>query len=382
MPQGGVRLLYLFPEALPLPRARGLQVVRTIHALAEAGIDIELAYAPDSEADPFRSYGLIPPSRLTFARLSRALGWPLQQVRSNSIFMARVARRMRKQPPDAIMVRHLKPAAMLARTFPHIPMLYEAHEVFADTAPAAKRARYAKLEIEVMRAAAAIVTNSRATAARLLERYGKRDNVITIPNGVDWPTTIPVKPWRDAAQHVIYAGSFFGWKGIDDLIAAARSLGGHRVTLIGGEPEQIERLRAQQTSPGAALVFSGRVPHADVMQALGGACIAVLPNRADPDSAFTSPIKLFEYMANGCAVVAADLPALREIIGADDAVWFAPGDVQGLADAIRQLTTNPEHARALGERVREKARGFTWQTRAQRLKSVLEQIALREGARN
>ena len=63
---------------------------------------------------------------------------------------------------------------------------------------------------------------------------------------------------------------------------------------------------------GAAVVFSGRIAPAAVRALLEKSCIAVLPNRADADSAFTSPIKLFEYMAAGCAVVAADLPAAED----------------------------------------------------------------------
>ena len=83
------------------------------------------------------------------------------------------------------------------------------------------------------------------------------------------------------------------------------------------------------------------------MTQLGASCIAVLPNRDDTDSRFTSPIKLFEYMAAGCALVVSDLPSLREVLGQDDAVWTAPGDAASLASAIRALAEDPERARRL-----------------------------------
>ena len=114
--------------------------------------------------------------------------------------------------------------------------------------------------------------------------------------------------------------------------------------------------------------------HGRVGAELARACIAVLPNRADPDSAFTSPIKLFEYMAAGCALVVSDLPSLREVLEQDDAVWTAPGDAAGLANAIRALAGDPERARQLGARVREKARNYTWAARGERLARIVRPL--------
>ena len=97
-----------------------------------------------------------------------------------------------------------------------------------------------------------------------------------------------------------------------------------------------------------------------------------MPNRADADSAFTSPIKLFEYMAAGCAIVASDLPAVREILAGDEAVWVRPGDAHSLAAGLRRLTSDPGLARALSERVRVKARRYTWSQRGIDLAQLLQ----------
>jgi glycosyltransferase involved in cell wall biosynthesis len=110
------------------------------------------------------------------------------------------------------------------------------------------------------------------------------------------------------------------------LIAAAAGLAGCRITLIGGSPQQIAQYRATVPNGGAEVVFAGHLPHAQVAQALGAACIAVLPNRPEPNSLWSSPLKLFEYMAHGCAVVAADLPSLHEVLAETEAVWrWIPG---------------------------------------------------------
>ena len=169
---------------------------------------------------------------------------------------------------------------------------------------------------------------------------------------MDYPSHVPEKDWAHCAERIVYAGSFFGWKGVDDLVAAAQDLPGLHITLLGGDEESIGRLREKMTTGGAELEFPGRVSPQRVAQALEQACIAVLPNRADADSAFTSPIKLFEYMAAGCAIVASDLPAVREILAEDEAVWVRPGDAQSLAAGLRRLAADPGLARALSARVR------------------------------
>lgn len=366
-----MKLLYAFPEPLPLPRARGLQVVQTVRALAGQHMDVDLCYVP-AGGDPFGACDLVRPENVSLVPLSRSLPWPLDGIHSNRFFAARLARRLAAHPVDAIMARHLKLARALVERFPGIPLLYEAHEVFADTAPERRRAHTARRERYVVEHAQAVVANSHATAGRLGERYGLARSIRVIPNGVDFRSRIPDKDWAHCAERIVYAGSFFGWKGVDELVAAARELPGLRISLFGGDEASIRRLREHAPAGGAELEFAGRVSPQRVAQALEQACIAVLPNRADADSAFTSPIKLFEYMAAGCAIVASDLPAVREILAEDEAVWVRPGDVQSLAAGLRRLAADADLARALSARVRAKARRYTWTQRAIDLTQVLQ----------
>jgi glycosyltransferase involved in cell wall biosynthesis len=368
-----VKLLYAFPEPLPLDRARGIQAVCTVRALAEQGIRVILAHVP-AGTDPFGAYAVPRPAGVELAPISYGLSWPLGRIHSNRIFNARLARGLDRRGVGAILARHLKPARFLQDRFPRLPLVYEAHEVFADTVAPSRRSKMARLEGLVVERAAALVANSRATARRLSELYRTAAPPQVIPNGVDYPPTVPDRDWTRARELVIYSGSFFRWKGVEDLVAAAGRLPGFRIRLLGGDEVGVARLRALVDPGGAQLEFAGRIPHERVAGELQRACIAVLPNRADPDSVFTSPIKLFEYMAAGCALVASDLPALREVLGQDDALWVAPGDAAGLANAIRALAEDPERARRLGARVREKARSYTWAVRGERLARIVRPL--------
>ena len=371
-----MQLIYAFPEPLPLERARGLQAVNTVAALARAGAQVRLAFAPvagpGGPVDPFAHYGVPCPLGVELIPVARSLPWPLSGVHSNRLFFANLRRRLGGLlDQELLLVRHLKLAARIAGSLPQARFVYEAHEVFGDTAASAKRAANRALEGSIMRAAGMIVANSAATAMRLQALYGARGAIEVVPNGVDRPASLPAKHWDEAAQRIVYAGSFFPWKGVSELVSAAGQLAGCKITLLGGDGPRIAELKSQCAPSGAAVEFAGRLTHAQVMSRLGEACVAVLPNRDDTDSAFTSPIKLFEYMATGCAIVASDLPALREILRHDEAVWVKPGDPSSLAHGIRSLAADPQLARILGERVRARSVDYTWSARGTRLMAIL-----------
>ena len=376
-----MRMLYAFPEPFPLDRARGVQVAHSVCALAAEGNSVHFAYVPaEGTHEPFSAYGLTQPDTVALAPLSRGLGRPLP-LRSNRLFSFRLGRWLKNacrngKCPRCIIVRHVKLAHELLRKFPGIPLIYEAHEVFAETAPARTREKLHRLESTVLHGAAVVSANSGETARKLINRYHLIRKIFVIPNGVELPQSLPPKPWREAHLHVIYTGSFFKWKGVRDLVDAGQWLPGFRITLVGGEHRQIEELRGHVAAGGAEIAFSGHLPHRRTMAALAGSCIAVLPNRNDPDSAFTSPLKLFEYMASGCAVVASDLQPIREIADENDVIWVKPGAPRALAEAIRKLAAEPETARQMGERLRLKARNYTWGARAKKqveaIRSVLD----------
>lgn len=371
-----MRLLYAFPEPLPLPRARGVQVANAVCSLSAAGVSVALAFVPVEGESPLAPAGMCEACDVHLVPLSR--GWPaplkflppFSRWHSVRFFATRLAAVIKAQKPDVLYVRHLKLAVRLLGHSGHVPLVYEAHEVFADTTAPDRRAEVERMEARVIRGANAIVCNSNATADRLVTLYGQPSKLLVLPNAVTPPAQLPEKPWAESQKHVIYAGSFFGWKGVADLVTAARSLDGFNIALIGGDASRLS-VPDKFSTAGAQVRVLPRLPQSEVMDMLSASCIAVLPNRPDTDSAFTSPIKLFEYMAAGCAIVAADLPSIREILLPDEAEWFRSGDAASLAQALRRLAADPARARSMGERVKQKSADYTWSVRAGRLKAFL-----------
>jgi glycosyltransferase involved in cell wall biosynthesis len=124
------------------------------------------------------------------------------------------------------------------------------------------------------------------------------------------------------------------------------------------------------------------VAPADVAGKLVSADILALPNPASAISNHaTSPLKLFEYMAAGRAIVASDLPSIREVLNHDtNALLVAPGDPAALAAAIRRLATDAALRGRLGAAARSAVLDYSWSRRAERLEQLFTQVLSARGA--
>ena len=144
------------------------------------------------------------------------------------------------------------------------------------------------------------------------------------------------------------------------------------------------RVRGLAASLGIAarVTFAGMVSPREVAAHLAAADILVLPNvETTISSDYSSPLKLFEYLAARRAVVASDLPAFGEVVAHErDALLVAPGDPGALAAALQRLAGDPDLAARLAAQAVERARGFSWDVRAATIGRVIEEVGPR-GAR-
>jgi glycosyltransferase involved in cell wall biosynthesis len=248
-----------------------------------------------------------------------------------------------------------------------------------------KLARLARREALVWRRADGYVTITEGLASELRERLGSRADVAVVPDGVrlpsEGPGTVARSARQDAPPVVAYSGHLYAWKGVDILLDAIARLPGVRGLVIGGherEPD-LARVRALADALGIAdrVQFTGLVPPSQVAGLLRAADVLVLPNPASAISTrFTSPLKLFEYMAAGRPIVATDLPALREVLrDGQTAVLVTPGDASALAAGIERVVTDARLAERLATAARAAVDDYTWDRRAERLERLLAGLA-------
>jgi glycosyltransferase involved in cell wall biosynthesis len=398
---GVVRVLYLADIRFPLERANGIQSMQTCHALAARGHEISLVVRPDTRdppRDPFAFYGLprVPGLRIEVAPVSG----PDASRRAGYLTFAlgRAAGRSRQ---DVIVTRDLGVASILLRLPAALraPVIYEAHGIAADVAAAlpglltgapvaspVKLRRLARRDERVWRSADGYVTITAALARELERRFGKRrGRSAVVADGVRVEGAEALAHRTQSADSaetftIGYAGHLYPWKGVDFVVEAVAALKDARALIVGGHEKEpdLARLKAFaiQLDCASRVTFTGLVPPMEVAARLRECDVLTLPNPASAISnTFTSPLKLFEYMASGRPIVASDLPSIREVLTHEaNALLVTPGDPQALVAGIDRLRTDPALGAALARQAREDVRAFTWERRAERLEALLEQV--------
>ena len=151
-----------------------------------------------------------------------------------------------------------------------------------------------------------------------------------------------------------------------------RGMAGHPETpaafTVVGEGPAKQGLQALASSLGVAdrVRFTGLVPHAEVPATVAGFDIALQPRVVD----YASPLKIFDYMAAGRAIVAPDQPNIREILAHDrTALLFDPVRPGAMWEAIARLLADPALRTRLGMAARAdlEARDYTWRGNAARI---------------
>jgi glycosyltransferase involved in cell wall biosynthesis len=386
-----VTVLYFADTRFPIERANGAQTMATCRALAERGHDVTLVVRPDtasSPRDPFAFYGTTRPARMTIRTIGGAPGTHLRRLR----FLVEAAAAARGST-GVIVTRDLGLAAFLLRApLPgRMRLVYESHGIAdvvsgempallgrPDLAPrASKLRRLARREELVWRRAAAYVTITRALADDLRARFGDRPDVHVVPDGGPAPIDAPAP--RASGRRVVvgYAGHLYPWKGVDVLVQALATLPDVEGLIIGGHAAERDLARVQALAAALGLsdrvTFTGQLPPRDVAGRLADASILVLPNTPSAISErYTSPLKLFEYLAMGRPIVASDLPAIREVLTHEQTALLVPaGDAAALAAAIGRLADDRVLAGRLASNAAALAPHYSWEARAERLESAL-----------
>jgi glycosyltransferase involved in cell wall biosynthesis len=361
-----LKIAIIYPETLPSDKARTVTVVKTAASLGEIA-EVTLI-CEDSTAgidDICSHYGV--QKSFSLVKLKKELLF----LRSNKLFNFNLLKHLHKNSYDAIYVRHLKTAESLLKN--GFDVIFEVHEIFADSAPEAKKESVMRAESFVYKNAAGIVFISQTLKDEFEVRFGKYRSVV-LPLALNGRVEGADKKEFLAINEVYYIGSFQAWKGVDTLIESAKYLkSGAKIKLVGSGAEEV-KLREMADEMGVAdkVDFVGRLTHSEVKELLASKTrICVLPNKNSAFDKFTSPLKLFEYMASFNAVIASDIPSIKEIIGGV-ALEFKAGDAEDLGAKLNYLLENPTDAKTFAQAAYNKIAELEPAKRSQELLNFLK----------
>jgi glycosyltransferase involved in cell wall biosynthesis len=264
---------------------------------------------------------------------------------------------------------HLKAADALGLRHHSLPVVFEAHEIFADTYPEtdARHRRLLDLERRVYARAHGVVAISSYLAESLQNRFGVRVPLRVQHDGIDEAMLLDLASPPDARE-LIYTGSLQPWKGVPVAVEAMRLLPEFHLTVIGGESPALDLLR--RNAPDN-VTFLGQMTRAALRPFLQKASIGLMPNLLEPRSALsTFPLKLLEYSAAGKGIVASRIPAFDQL---DLGGWVdlvPSGKTESLAEAVRARTQRGIDRGA----AQSWARQFLWKSQGVALKQFLESL--------
>lgn len=230
-------------------------------------------------------------------------------------------------------------------------------------------------------AASVILPVTAALADEVIRQGASSARFAVIPNGINPEIFVPISSELAKASLGLsskpvlgFVGYVRDWHGLDrivSLMAERPALSMTNLLIVGDGPARSELLRqAEQLGIGDRLHFTGIVERGALPEIISAFDVALQPEV----TAYASPLKLFEYMALGRAIVAPARSNILEVLeDGVDGVLFPPGDNWALADALERLIVDPELRIRLGTAAARKIVAFdmTWRGNARRVVSII-----------
>ncbi len=232
-------------------------------------------------------------------------------------------------------------------------------------------------------AATALLAVSEEVAAHLSGHDAARGRVHVVPNGVDPRRFAPPRENEPRTQRPFtagYVGTLRPWHGVEDLVAAFAALrrsipgAGARLVIVGDGPlRPAVEAAVKEHSLRGCVEMCGAVAPAQVPGLLEAMDVAVAPY-PPVEPFYFCPLKIFEYMAAGKAIIAADIGGLgRLVVHGTTGLLYPPGDRAALARAMARCAGDPPLRARLGEAARRVAiRDHTWHSVIGRILSLAD----------
>lgn len=370
-----MRMFLIFHGRFPSEKAASLFAAKSAEAFADAGLDVTLL-APRRKgrtgADPYSYYGTKKNYEIAYLPTLDLFGMPVLErlafYASFAAFSISVFFHILRRSKRGDVAYSNETLPLLGSTLAGAPGIYEMHD-FPESG-----FWYYRLLFRRVRGA---IVHNRWKLERVMRELGApAEKLLFEPNAVDLGEfDMPIA--KDEAREklglpkdrriAVYTGHLYGWKGADTLAAAAEKLPDDVMTyFVGGTAHDVADFSARFGSGRA--VFVGHRNHSEIPLWQKAADVLVIPNTAKERISryYTSPMKLFEYMASGRPIVASRIESIEEIVGEEDVFFSAPDDPHDLGIAI-MLALDDNVSSEKVKNCMKKVKEHTWLLRARRI---------------
>lgn len=368
-----MHIIYIANVRFPTEKAHGIQIAKMIEAFIENGLSVELIVPKrrnEITVHPTVFYNLridATDPRLVISRvwvptlcLSSRLGFFL----SSLVFGVTSVFAVRKKK-GIIYSIDCDSFSFFAIPFLRRPYFFEIHSNKKNTF----------FQRHLFHSISGVIAINKNVKSALLKAFPNLlDKVIVHPNGVDQrfyrEERTPLSLQRPA---LVYTGSFQDWKGLDTVLAAAKIVPQCMFYLVGGVEHDLRKGGYQGPIP-TNVVLAGKREYKEMPHWTTSADMLVLTGtkRDNYSYHYTSPMKLFEYMASGKPIVASRTPAIEQIVTERDVFFYESDHPEALAETIQRVLENPDEAVQRAEHTLQKVKNFTWDRRAKKIIAFIQ----------
>lgn len=368
------KILYVANARIPTEKAHGAQIIKMCEAFVNAWYEVDLAIPSRFNkilGNPFEFYGV--EKNFSIKKIFSLDLLPYEKFLGKVSFYAQVlsfaffARRYaKKSGADFIYCRDNILLTALLKSGKKV--VFEAH-VFPEKTESS--------QIELWKECHKIITITAGLKNLFAENGIDEKKVLIAPDGADlkYFSISETKEYcrkkfglPEDKKIVLYTGHLYKWKGIDTLLESAKLLKEYLFVFVGGTEKDVEIFKVK-TERMENILALGYHPHGEIPYFQKAADILVLPNTAKEkiSSVYTSPLKLFEYMASCAPIVASNLPSIREILNEDTAWFFEADNAKSLAGTIKEAIENEKESAEKAEKALEEVKKYTWNKRAENI---------------
>lgn len=370
-----MKIVYISTAEVPSYRANSLQVMKVCQALVQIGEQVQL-YLPNDHTAPWEQleevYGLT--HRFPILR------FPSRAFLRRFDFTVYSLSRARKEGAELVYTR-MAWTALLARWMGFKTVL-ELHDIPSGRTGSMVYRRYLRarnpgLTVYITKALKDLADRSVNTSAR------EREYLIA-PDGVDLERfeslPDPAKARADLGLQdvftAVYAGGFYPGRGLEILEPLAQAFPQVQFLWIGGNDEQVSawRERLKDRDIGNVLL-TGFVHNSRLSLYQAAADVLLMPYSSSFGGSgggniarVSSPLKMFEYLASGRAILASDIPVLREVLTDKTACFYQPENFKHLCQQFSALVSNSALRGRYASAARSKAQEYDWK---RRMKGIL-----------
>lgn len=202
-------------------------------------------------------------------------------------------------------------------------------------------------------------------------RFEKANPKVVLIQNFPLPDEFPAPDWSlKKANHFCYIGGLYASRGIKEVVLAMKEVDGH-LHLAGSFDDPILQAELEASSAWKKVTFYGQVGRTQIQEIVQKSTVGIVTLHPTPSYKEAYPIKMFEYMAAGCAVLASDFPLYRKLLSEETCGCFVdPESELDIAHALQDFVAKPQHTLQLGQNARMQfENNYNWSCEAEKLRT-------------